>query len=108
MTEEVSTWLTPVMVRTLRLMQDAETACNWEAAEIIQCGLSCWIGDVPISARTGHKLNLLVLISNRSHRGESCLRYALNSEGRDILVKPGYTPLIVKHRAGLLSAESQS
>ena len=98
-----SIWLTPAMHKALSLMREAELAERWESAEIVQCGLSCWIGAVAISARTVKKLNSLVLISNQSGLRESCLRYSLNSEGRDILTKPGYIPVITLQSASTLA-----
>lgn len=86
-------------MRVLTQMKDAEDTDDFDDAEIVCEGRSCYVGLDSISKATVNELLRLVLISDDSD-GKGVERYSLNEEGRAMVADPDYIPKIVPLLAG--------
>lgn len=96
-----SDFLTPAMLRLLRLMHEAETADRLDDAELVCEGARCWVGEVCTTKATANRLLRLTLISESSF-GSGTQVFTLNSTGRAVLRRPA---LASELEAALLSSK---
>jgi len=89
--------LTPRQIEILKIMLEAEQADergevdpmeDYLRDEIVCDGLTCYLGDEPISWRTVKALLEVVAISDRSISGDSGRIFRLNGIGRAITRRP--------------------
>lgn len=89
--------LTPRQMSVLKIMFEAEQAdergevdpmADYLKDEIVCDGLTCYLGDEPISWRTVKALLEVVAISDRSITGDSGRIFRLNDIGRSITRRP--------------------
>lgn len=82
-------------MRILTQMKDAEDVDDFDDAEIVCEGRSCYVGLDSISKATVNELLRLVLIHDDNDQGSKMERYSLNEEGRAMVADPNYVPKIV-------------
>ena len=82
-------------MRILKRMTEAEAIEEWEDAEIVCDGRTCYVGLDSISKACVYELLRFVLISDESEQGKGVERYSLNEEGRAMVADPNYVPKIV-------------
>lgn len=68
----------------LEEMANEEEAERYDDAEIVCCGIECWLGSRRISWRTVRALLCCILISE-DDEGKGVYRYRINGSGREVL-----------------------
>lgn len=76
--------------RILKTMLQAELAQEFEDAELVCEGRSCWCGLEQTSRAVVNELLRAVLIRDMSEQGKGVERYTLNEDGRRAAVDPTY------------------
>lgn len=87
--------ISKAMLATLKTMIDADGAGQYEDAEIVCEGRSCWLGDRQVSRATVNSLLCMLVISDASDSG-GIERYTVNEVGRALLQHPELAPRIAK------------
>lgn len=95
--------LTKRAVALLQIMKACDEEGEYADAEIVVDGVTCYLGDLPISYRTVTNLLFHCCISNASDEGSSLRRYTINGTGRASLEDPTVPDRIV---AALMSKQS--
>ncbi|MBY3157188.1 hypothetical protein HFO56_33225 [Rhizobium laguerreae] len=89
-------------VKVLRTMIEAENAGEYDEAEIVCEGRTCWLGVERLSRKMINSLVQHVAISHVSEPG-SLERYTINGTGRKIAEDPSVADRVLK---GLLRGEA--
>lgn len=82
--------LTKRQLEILQQMAAAHASGDWEEAEIVGCGLECWLGGERVSRRTVEVLVSLMLVKEEAEPG--CTRWPINSIGLRIAKEPELVP----------------
>lgn len=78
--------ISPAMRQVLEDLDQAERQDNYEDAEIVCCGIECWLGERRVSYRTVKSLLKLMALSFDDMGGAH--HYTLNETGRELSKHP--------------------